>query len=112
MKQAVYERLNALIKGKRYSVNALSKELNMNQKTLNNQLTGNTPLSVDTVCAIAKLFPDVSADWILFGVEPMLRTGLEKGGDNSELVALLQKQLEEEKERSNKYWETIQKLIK
>jgi transcriptional regulator with XRE-family HTH domain len=110
MEQTISERLAEILKSKRYSVNALSKELDINQKTLNNQLSGKSALSVDVVCAIAKRFPDLSTDWILFGREPMQRPG-QNDKEQPEMVELLQKLLEEEKERSDKYWETIQKLI-
>lgn len=114
MSEAVLERLNEFRKVKGYSVNALSKELSVNQKTLNNQLSGTTALSADMICAIAVRFPDVSAEWLLRGDEPMLREShaLNSRSGESATVELLERQLKEEKERSDKYWDMIQKLVK
>ena len=111
MAQTIAERLTILLKNKRFSVNALSKELGLNQKTLNNQLNGSTSLSADTVCAIIRLFPDVSLDWLMLGEGTMLRSGSEPGADSNNHEEFLLHLLEEEKERSRQYWNTIQKLI-
>lgn len=87
-KQTVNERISIFLKSKRYSVNALSKELDVGQRTLNNQLTGVTSLGCGTVCAIAERFPELSAEWLLRGIGPMISDGVphiyqvNDGGDN------------------------------
>lgn len=75
-KQTVNERINIFLKSKRYSVNALSKELDVGQRTLNNQLAGVTSLGCGTVCAIAERFPELSAEWLLRGIGPMISDGV------------------------------------
>ncbi|MBO4499738.1 MAG: hypothetical protein J5732_05740 [Bacteroidaceae bacterium] len=76
------------------------------------------------------IYEELSPDWLLLGRGPMLRNPQvsnnvngDINGDNiqgervsvrkgdSHLVELLQKQLDEEKQRSKEYWNTIQKLI-
>lgn len=57
MKESVIQRLNEFRKIKGYSVNAFSKELDLNQKTLNNQLTGSTALSVEYYLCCCRAFP-------------------------------------------------------
>lgn len=88
MQQSISERLNTFLKSKRYSVNALSKELGLNQKTLNNQLNGSSALSIDTINSILLRFPELSAEWLLRGVGSMIREDgktiyqVNDGGDN------------------------------
>ena len=103
MGMTVCDRLNAVLKSKRYTINALSKEINIKTRTLNNQLSGTTALTADTVCAIAEMFPDVSAEWLLRGIGGMLRVNephvlqVNDAGDNiqgsiinSQLIEMLQ----------------------
>lgn len=105
MEEAVRQRLIEFLKNNRYSVNALSKLLDINQKTLNNQLSGVTALNINTVCSILNKFPELSAEWILRGEEGTA------GADSSAKVEMLQQLLEEERQRSKEYWNMIQKLI-
>ena len=117
MEEAVRQRINEYIKSKRFSVNALSKIIDVNQKTLNNQLTGSSSLNVNTVCAIIEKFPDLSTEWLLRGagaiegIKRTERTNKEEGVEKSLYIQLMERQLEEEKKRSQDYWNTIQKLI-
>ena len=127
MEKFVRERVNEFLKNKRFTVNALSKELNINQRTLNGQLRENIAMSVNTLCAILERFPELSAEWILRGTEPMLLNGQATQsnihGDNiqgghvsiqqadQQVIQYLKQQLEEEKARSKEYWNTIQQLI-
>lgn len=111
--EAVIERLNEFRKVKGYSINALSKELDLNQKTLNNQLSGVTALSVDTIYALIVHFPEVSAEWLLRGDEPMLREScnLRSCDSGPAVVELLERELAEEKKRNKEYWNMIQQLV-
>ena len=110
MEEAVRQRINEYIKSKRYSINALSKLLEVNQRTLNNQLSGNSALSVNIICAILDKFPELSAEWLLRGKEERA-TGLNTGED-TKYIKMLEAQLEEEKLRNRGYWDMIQELVK
>ena len=104
-------RLKQYMAEKRLSVNSLSKILKIPQPTLHRQLSEEGALGADNLQAVLEQFPEISADWLILGKGDMLRTVKDPATD-SKIVELLQQQLAEEKERSNKYWETIQKLIK
>lgn len=110
MEDVVRERISLYLKNQRLSVNALSKELGVNQKTLNNQLGGASALGVNTICAIAKRFPELSMEWLLRG-NGDINLMHQKINDGSFYVDMLKRQLDEEKERSKEYWTTIQTLI-
>lgn len=49
----------------------LSKEIGIVQTTLNRQLNGTTVLSNSVVNAVLHRFPELSAEWLLRGKEPM-----------------------------------------
>ena len=135
MKQDVTQRIKQYLKTNRYTIRAVSQKLNVNEGTLTNKLNGTRTIDLEIVCSLLKLFPDLSAEWLLLGYGPMLRTkeyimepihynqvnddgdniagyGNTVNKDNSRVVALLEQQLEEEKARSREYWNTIQQLIK
>lgn len=50
----------------------LAKEHGLNQKTLNNQLNGDTSVSLSTILLISQALPDVSLEWLLRGKGDML----------------------------------------
>ncbi len=67
MNTTVYQRLMLVLENKQISVNALSKQINMSQTTLNTQLKGERALSATVVEKVLEVFPDVSADWVMRG---------------------------------------------
>lgn len=68
----VKERIRTVLLSKGLNPTQLSKIFNVNQKTLNSQINGDTTLSVSTILLIIKAIPDVSTEWILRGEGKML----------------------------------------
>lgn len=66
-------RINSIISHSGLSVRAFAIKCGLKQNTLSNQLNGNRELSLSTLMAIAKAFPEVSPDWLLYGDGEMLR---------------------------------------
>lgn len=62
-----YQRAKCVFGGKSISVNALSKQINVAQATLNPQLRGDRTLAANIVEKILEAFPDVSAEWLMRG---------------------------------------------
>lgn len=71
MENDVRQRVMSFLKAKRISVNALSKEVNLKQNTLNCQLNGSAPLSFATISALVNEYHELSTEWLLRGVGPM-----------------------------------------
>lgn len=74
METTVPQRIKEYLSAKRISVNSLSKSLNLTQTTLSRQFNGSVTLSIDAVIALLEHFPELSAEWLLRGTEPMERT--------------------------------------
>ena len=69
--------------------NSLSRKCGTNQKTLNNQINGETSVSLSTILLILEALPDVSAEWLLRGSGDMLLGDGKTGGHiatNSHIV--------------------------
>ena len=71
MKATIYQRVKLVLEDKSISVNALSKQINVAQATLNPQLRGDRTLSANIVEKILTAFPDVSAEWLMRGLGTM-----------------------------------------
>ena len=69
MEMTIYQRVKCVLENKSISVNALSKKINVAQATLNPQLKGDRSLAANIVEKILTVFPDVSAEWLMRGVE-------------------------------------------
>lgn len=67
MEMTFYQRAKCVLGGKSISVNALSKQINVAQATLNPQLRGDGTLAANIVEKILEAFPDVSAEWLMLG---------------------------------------------
>lgn len=77
----IYQRVKCVLEDKSISVNALSKQINVAQATLNPQLRGDRTLAANIVAKILDAFPDVSAEWLMRGVGTMYH----KEGDGEEV---------------------------
>ena len=66
----MYQRIKAYIDDNRISLNSLAKTLNMNQSTVLRQVKGEQTLSSTLVENFLKAYPDVSAEWLMRGVDP------------------------------------------
>ena len=71
METTIYQRVKLVLEDKSISVNALSKQINVAQATLNPQLRGDRTLAANIVAKILTAFPDVSAEWLMRGVGTM-----------------------------------------
>ena len=71
MEMTIYQRVKCVLENKSISVNALSKQINVAQATLNPQLRGDRTLAANIVQKILTAFPDVSAEWLMRGVGNM-----------------------------------------
>lgn len=71
MEMTIYQRVKCVLEDKSISVNALSKQINVAQATLNPQLRGDRTLAANIVEKILDAFPDVSAEWLMRGVGTM-----------------------------------------
>lgn len=67
MEKAVYQRIKSILDEKSISVNALSKQINVAQATLNPQLRGDRTLAANIVEKVLVAFPDVSTEWVMRG---------------------------------------------
>jgi transcriptional regulator with XRE-family HTH domain len=71
MGNQVNERFRELMKAKNISINELSKKIGTWQSTLSTQLSSERGISLETIIKTKQLFPDVSAEWLVFGVGNM-----------------------------------------
>lgn len=78
-------RVKYLINEKARSVREFAEKIGVKQVTLNQQISGDRKLSLDIIFSILNSFPDISAEWLLRGKEPMFNTESEtsdiKAGD-------------------------------
>lgn len=85
MEISVNQRIKEFLKFKRISINALCKELNLKQSTINSQLNGSAMLSVESVLPIISAFPALSTEWLFRGNGKM---EIPDGPDDPELRAV------------------------
>lgn len=85
METTIYQRVKLVLEDKSISVNALSKQINVAQATLNPQLRGDRTLAANIVEKILTAFPDVSAEWLMRGIGTMYSN--QDADDSSYMVA-------------------------
>lgn len=85
MEATIYQRVKLILEDKSISVNALSKQINVAQATLNPQLRGDRTLAANIVEKILTAFPDVSAEWLMRGIGTMYSN--QNADDSSYMVA-------------------------
>lgn len=85
MEATIYQRVKLILENKSISVNALSKQINVAQATLNPQLRGDRTLAANIVEKILTAFPDVSAEWLMRGIGTMYSN--QDADDSSYMVA-------------------------
>jgi hypothetical protein len=85
MEVTIYQRVKLVLENKSISVNALSKQINVAQATLNPQLRGDRTLAANIVEKILTAFPDVSAEWLMRGIGTMYSN--QDADDSSYMVA-------------------------
>lgn len=76
METPITQRIRVYLKKQRWTINSLSKQINIPQTTLNRQLSDSSYVGVDVITGMLTVFPDLSAEWLLRGTEPMERTDI------------------------------------
>lgn len=99
MEATIYQRVKLVLGDKSISVNALSKQINVAQATLNPQLRGDRTLAANIVEKILTAFPDVSAEWLMRGIGTMYSN--QDADDSSYMVAETPHHEEPKKEESH-----------
>ena len=99
METTIYQRVKLVLEDKSISVNALSKQINVAQATLNPQLRGDRTLAANIVAKILDVFPDVSAEWLMRGVGTMYSN--HDTDDSSYMVAETPQRVEPKIEESH-----------
>ena len=92
MENPVAQRIKDILTEKRWSVNALSKALDISQPTLSRQVSGYVAIDSKLILGLLLLFPDVSAEWLLRGAGNMT---LEHETTDAELKAVCIEQAKE-----------------
>lgn len=73
MENPVTQRIKEVLTEKRWTVNSLSKALNISQPTLSRQLSGLASLDSKVIFGVAMLWPELSAEWLLRGIGNMMK---------------------------------------
>lgn len=81
MNERIKELVNAKCNG---SILAFSKILDMPQTSVNAMISGKMKISQKLIVAVVTTFPDLSAEWLLRGKEPMLLTDTPQEGAKKE----------------------------
>lgn len=90
MENAVLQRIKKFVKIKNLSVNAFSKAINMEQPTVNNYFLERRGISFEIIDKMLTTFPELSAEWLLRGIEPMIisQIMIENNGSNSGIIGI------------------------
>lgn len=64
-------RIKTLLRERHVTENQLSRDGRFSQKVLNGQISHEATLTAEMLLFILERFPDVSADWLLRGTDPM-----------------------------------------
>lgn len=72
MEEEIKMRVSLAMDALKISVNSLAKDCNLKQNTLNEQINGASKIGIAAVAALLDKYPQISADWLLRGKEPMI----------------------------------------
>ena len=88
----VKQRMKLIMKEFNTNPTQLSLQFEVNQKTLNSHINGETAVSLSTILLILEAFPNLSAEWLLRGKGEMIiqndTTNNFVSADDAELVGL------------------------
>lgn len=110
------ERIKKVLTERELSVNALAATHGVQQKTLNNQIKGQTAISASTVLILLKQYPDLSAEWLLRGngamliSQPQHETITRDIRDDNEVIAALNRTIEIQEREIAGLYERIKEL--
>lgn len=85
MEDTIRQRIKYILSAKKSNPTKFSSGDTAMQKRLSRQLNGGAAITFETISNILSSFPDISAEWLLRGKEPMFNTESEtsdiKAGD-------------------------------
>ena len=96
LENEVKKRLREALLEYKITPTALAKRFGVNQKTLNNQINGDTAVSLSTILLISEALPDISLGWLIKGSgsmhapAPAVTNSVNSNinSDNSSVIAL------------------------
>ena len=68
---SVNQRIKDYLAEKRWTVNQLSKAIDLSQPTVSRQIAGSVTLGAELIGGILRVFPELSAEWLLRGTGKM-----------------------------------------
>lgn len=77
MENAVIERVNVVVRSKRFTKKALASKLGTSESLLGQKLNGSCRMDLETIIGILELFNDIDANWLLLGRGAMCIDGRE-----------------------------------
>lgn len=77
MENAVIERVNIVVRSKRFTKKALASTLGIGESLLGKKLNGSITMDLATIIGILELFNDIDANWLLLGRGTMCIDGKE-----------------------------------
>ena len=77
MENAVIERVNVVVRSKRFTKKALASKLGTSESLLGQKLNGSCRMDLETISGILELFNDIDANWLLLGRGAMFIDGRE-----------------------------------
>ena len=77
MENAVIERVNIVVRSKRFTKKALASTLGIGESLLGKKLNGSITMDLATIIGILELFNDIDANWLLLGRGAMCIDGKE-----------------------------------
>lgn len=91
MEDAIKQRVAQVMKDRKISVNRLATASGVSQRTLNDQINGNSKITAATLVALAEFRQDISSEWLLRGVGEMYLSGDNATNAETEIVTTRQK---------------------
>ena len=77
MENAVIERVNIVVRSKRFTKKALASTLGIGESLLGKKLNGSITMDLATIIGLLELFSDIDANWLLLGRGAMCIDGKE-----------------------------------
>lgn len=79
----VKSRLQAVLAAYNQNCTKLHSQFGVNQKTLHNQINGDTAVSLSTILLISEAFPEMSLEWLLRGKGEMILSSTQVVNSNN-----------------------------
>lgn len=112
----VKKRVQDAMKELGISAYAIAKSCSMNERTIYQQTNGSSKLGVETIEALLRYKPDLSASWVLLGTGSMLlstaadETPTREIRDDSRIIEAMQKTIDNQEREIAGLYERIKEL--